>query len=179
MEAEKAKYFRKNFNFSFFFEGKKGKPTRNSRSNRKNRKKRPAGDFVFLSLQKKIIFKRLHNIWKATNSSNDFFADREKNVRLKMCRSQTQTGKGVEMIAVVEDVLSAVGLPAGVVGFVCGVADADLTLQFTQVTPRLIVLQPNVRQRLVHCVPLALLHLQQVGYQVDGCNKIKEKSINL
>jgi hypothetical protein len=39
-----------------FFEGK-GKPTRISRSNRKNRKKRPAGDFVFLSLQKKIIFK--------------------------------------------------------------------------------------------------------------------------
>ena len=134
--------------------------------------------FSFLC-RKKIIFKRLHNIWKATNSSNDFFADREKNVRLKMCRSQTQTGKGVEMIAVVEDVLSAVGLPAGVVGFVCGVADADLTLQFTQVTPRLIVLQPNVRQRLVHCVPLALLHLQQVGYQVDGCNKIKKKSINL
>ena len=80
----------------------------------------------------------------------------------------------VAAVAGVEDVLAPVRLPARVVRLVRGVADADLALQLAQVAPRLVVLQPNVRQRLVHRVALALLHLQQVGDQVDRCDDKKQ-----
>lgn len=53
--------------------------------------------------------------------------------------------RGAQVIAVVEHVFPSVSLPAGVVRLVCGIADADLALQFPQVTPRLIILQIDGR----------------------------------
>lgn len=60
-------------------------------------------------------------------------------------------------------------LIAVIVARVCQVPAADAGLQRAEVGPGLAGLQPRVRRALVHGEPLALLHLQQVVDQVDGC----------
>jgi len=60
-------------------------------------------------------------------------------------------------------------VPAQVIRLVGQVpTTTHLGLQGPEVAVRLLVLQPIVQQTLVHRVPLALLHLQQVVDQVDG-----------
>lgn len=102
------------------------------------------------------------------------------------------------MVAVVEDVLAPVRLPAGVVRLVSEVTNAHVALELAQVAPRLVILrneretksstneqsvkhglrarylEPNVAERLVDRVALALLHLEHVRDQIDGWANVRE-----